>query len=163
MSKELEALKSIKGTVISSHIGDWKIEYRYVSVIESHFGIIEQALNELEDAKHNYKAVKEMYDNAVAHATKIQEELDELKKRNDPATKVYLFHGTNAKMLDDFLVSGTFFTTDLTIAMKYGKTIYAFELNNGSFKYFKLNEEGYFQSLGHIPFSHCIKLEIISK
>lgn len=82
---------------------------------------------------------------------------------NDPATKVYLFHGTNTKMLDDFLVRGTFFTTDLTIAMKYGKTIYAFELNNRSFKYFKLNKEGYFQSLGHIPLSHCIKLEIISK
>ena len=82
------------------------------------------------------KQSKKCMNNAVAHATKIQEELDELKKRNDPATKVYLFHGTNAKMLDDFLVSGTFFTTDLTIAMKYGKTIYAFELNNRSFQIF---------------------------
>ena len=64
---------------------------------------------------------------------------------NDPATKVYLFHGTNAKMLDDFLVSGTFFTTDLTIAMKYGKTIYALELNNRSFKYFELDRRAIFK------------------
>lgn len=78
---------------------------------------------------------------------------------NDPATKVYLFHGTNSKMLDDFLVRGTFFTTDLTIAMKYGKTIYAFELNNRSFKYFELNKDGYFQSLGHIPLTYFIKLD----
>ena len=82
---------------------------------------------------------------------------------NDPATKVYLFHGTNAKMLDDFLVRGTFFTTDLTIAMKYGKTIYAFELDNRSFKYFELNKEGYFQSLGHIPLIYFIKLNCEDK
>ena len=85
--KELEALKSIKGTIISSRRGDWKIEYCYVSDIEStkkHFDIIEEALNELEDAKHNYKAIEEMYNNSVAYATKIQKELNELKKRNEP-------------------------------------------------------------------------------
>ncbi|MCK9576927.1 MAG: hypothetical protein M0R51_13570, partial [Clostridia bacterium] len=30
--------------------------------------------------------------------------------------------------------------TNLEIAIKYGKTIYAFELNNRSFKYFELNK-----------------------
>ena len=77
---------------------------------------------------------------------------------NDPATKVYLFHGTNAEMLDDFLVRGTFFTTNLEIAMKYGKTIYALELNNHSFNYFQLNNEGYCQNIANIPLSYCMKL-----
>lgn len=47
MSKELEALKSIKGTIISSSRGDWGFEYRYISDIESikkDFDIIEEAL-----------------------------------------------------------------------------------------------------------------------
>ena len=35
MNKELEALKSIKGTIISSSRGDWGFEYRYISDIES--------------------------------------------------------------------------------------------------------------------------------
>jgi len=71
MSKELEALRSIKGTIISSRMGDWGFEYRYVSDIEStkkYFDIIEKALNELEDAKHNYKAIEEMFNNVVAYA-----------------------------------------------------------------------------------------------
>jgi len=54
MSKELEALKSIKGTIISSRMGDWGFEYRYVSDIEStkkHFDIIEQALKRNEPMK----------------------------------------------------------------------------------------------------------------
>ena len=54
MSKELEALKSIKGTVISSRVGDWGMEYRYVSDIEStkkHFDIIEEALKRNEPMK----------------------------------------------------------------------------------------------------------------
>ncbi|HKM29650.1 MAG TPA: zinc ribbon domain-containing protein [Bacilli bacterium] len=54
MSKELEALKSIKGTIISSRMGDWGFEYRYLSDIEStkkHFDIIEQALKRNEPVK----------------------------------------------------------------------------------------------------------------
>ncbi len=54
MSKELEALKSIKGTIISSTRGDWGFEYRYVSDIEStkeHFDIIEQALKRNEPVR----------------------------------------------------------------------------------------------------------------
>ncbi len=37
---------------------------------------------------------------------------------------VYLFHGSDAKLLDRGLKSGTYFTTDLEVALKYGKTIY---------------------------------------
>jgi len=58
MSKELEALKSIKGTIISSRMGDWGFEYRYVSDIEStkkHFDIIEQALKRNEPVKVKLK------------------------------------------------------------------------------------------------------------
>ena len=83
MIKALEALGKIKETIIPSTRSNWETEYYYVGSIEStrkHFHIIEQALNELEDLKHNYKAVKEMYDNAVAHATKLQEELSEFKR-----------------------------------------------------------------------------------
>ena len=78
MNKKLEALKSIKGTIISSRRGDWKIEYCYVSDIEStkkHFDIIEEALNELEDAKHNYKAIEKCITIVSLMEQKIQKEL----------------------------------------------------------------------------------------
>ena len=61
MSKELEALKSIKGTIISSRMGDWGFEYYYLSDIEStkkHFDIIEQALKRNEPKKLKTKRVK---------------------------------------------------------------------------------------------------------
>ena len=54
MSKELEALKSIKGTIISTSRGDWGFEYRYVSDIEStkkYFDIVEEALKRNEPVK----------------------------------------------------------------------------------------------------------------
>ena len=54
MSKELEALKSIKGTIIASTRGDFGFEYYYLSDIEStkkHFDIIEQALKRNEPIK----------------------------------------------------------------------------------------------------------------
>lgn len=73
-------------------------------------------------------------------------------------TKVYLFHGTNAKMLDDFLVRGTFFTTDLVTAIRYGKTIYAIELNEQSWAWFKGTNNGDYRSVGRIPLSRLIKL-----
>ena len=74
-------------------------------------------------------------------------------------TKVYLFHGTNSEMLDDFLVRGTFFTDDLEIALKYGKTIYAVEMNKQSHNWFKRTAEGHYQCLDRIPLSHFIKLD----
>ena len=36
--------------------------------------------NEISDLKHNYKAINEMFNNSVAYGTKIQVELNELKK-----------------------------------------------------------------------------------
>ncbi len=72
--------------------------------------------------------------------------------------KVYLFHGTNDEMLDDFLVRGTFFTDDLEIALKYGKTIYAVEMNKQSHNWFKRTAEGHYQCLDRIPLSHLIRL-----
>ena len=53
MSKELE-VKSIKGTIISLHRGDWGFEYCYVGDIEStkkHFDVIEEALKRNEPMK----------------------------------------------------------------------------------------------------------------
>ena len=71
---------------------------------------------------------------------------------------LYLFHGTNAEILDDFLVRGTFFTHDLITAIRYGKTIYAIELNAQSRTWFKLTNNGNYRSLGRIPLSRLIKL-----
>ena len=48
MSKELEAFKRLKETIISSSRSDWETEYYFVRGIEStkkDFDIIEQALN----------------------------------------------------------------------------------------------------------------------
>lgn len=36
--------------------------------------------DEIADLKHNYKAINEMYNNSVAYGTKIQKELNELKR-----------------------------------------------------------------------------------
>ena len=58
MTKELEALKNIKGTIISSTRGDWGFEYRHVGDIESikkHLDIIEQALKRNEPMKPQTK------------------------------------------------------------------------------------------------------------
>ena len=88
MSKELEALRKI-----NKHC----IHYYGVRISEMKgYLLIEQALNELEDAKHNYKAVKEMYDNATAYGAKIQKELNELKKRNEPMKPKHEEDGTRS-------------------------------------------------------------------
>ena len=81
MSKELEALEHIK-----EHC-----EHYYDALLGKmeEYKIVENALNELEDAKHNYKALEEMHNNSVAYATKIQKELNELKKRNEPMKPNY--------------------------------------------------------------------------
>ncbi len=84
MSKELE--KSIKHVFDrAQEMGDWyewetpHIKKKLTEDIE----VVKKALNELDDAKHNYKALEERYNNVVAYATKIQKELNELKKSGE--------------------------------------------------------------------------------
>ena len=94
MSKELEALQKLRDLVENLTIFDYvpnglrnEVKELLINSYEDSNGLfsqIEEALNELEDAKHNYKAVKEMYNNSVAYGTTIQKELNELKKRNEP-------------------------------------------------------------------------------
>ena len=72
MSKELEAL---------NRLISFDKECNYVSqAVKDDFNLVENALNELECVKHNYNAVLERYNNVVAYATKIQEELNEFKR-----------------------------------------------------------------------------------
>lgn len=71
----------------------------------------------------------------------------------------YIFHGTNAKLLDDFLVSGTYFTEDLEIALKYGNTIYVIDLEK--YNVFSKNYEGHYISHYHIPLEYLYKLGVI--
>ena len=60
-----------------------------------------------------------------------------------------------------FLVRGTSFTTGFNNSNEsMEKQFMHLNLIILSFKYFELNKEGYFQSLGHIPLTHCIKLEL---
>ncbi|NMV82749.1 MAG: hypothetical protein GX816_04275 [Erysipelotrichia bacterium] len=94
----------------------------------------------------------------VVYENEIQPKSNYVKVIEGTQTKVYLFHGTNSEMLDDFLVRGTFFTDDLEIALKYGKTIYAVEMNKQSHNWFKRTAEGHYQCLDRIPLSHLIKL-----
>ena len=85
-----------------------------------------------------YKEAFECVDSAL-------DRLEEIEKRVK-----YIFHGTNAKLLDDGLVAGTYFTDDLEIALKYGKTVYAIDLTRYN-EHFVLNEEGHYVSHGFIP------------
>ena len=94
MNKELEALQKLRDLVeyltridyVSTDLRNEVKELLIKSYEDSdgYFSQIEKALNELEDAKYNYKAVKEMHNNSVAYGTRIQNELNELKKRNEP-------------------------------------------------------------------------------
>lgn len=70
----------------------------------------------------------------------------------------YIFHGTNAKLLDAGLVAGTYFTDDLDIAIKYGNTIYG--LCSDAWSIVSRNEEGHYVSHGFIPLEYLIKLEV---
>ena len=93
MSKELEALQKLRDLVENLTRIDYvpdalrnEVKELLINSYEDsngYFSQIEEALNELDDAKHNYKAVKEMYDNSVAYATKIQKELNEFKKSEE--------------------------------------------------------------------------------
>ena len=93
MSKELEALQKLRDLVENLTRIDYvptalrnEVKELLINSYEDsngYFSQIEKALNELECEKHNYKALKEMYDNAVAYATKIQNELNELKKSEE--------------------------------------------------------------------------------
>ena len=99
MSKELEALQKLRDLVenltrIDYVPTDLRNEVKEL-LIESYensngyFSQIAEALNELEDAKHNYEAMVEKFNNVVAYATKIQKELNELNKRNEPMRPNY--------------------------------------------------------------------------
>mgnify|MGYP001767385689 CR=1 FL=1 len=89
MSKELEALNILRDNHIQftrekyGKLDEQKLQ-NIINRKSARWDILEEALNELEDAKHNYKALEEFYNNAVAYSTKIQKELNELKKRNEP-------------------------------------------------------------------------------
>lgn len=65
----------------------------------------------------------------------------------------YIFHGTNATLLDYGLVAGTYFTEDLEIALKYGNTIYAIDYEKYKL-HFMINEEGYYVSHCFIPLEY---------
>lgn len=90
MSKELEALQNLRDLVeyltridyVSTDLRNEVKELLIKSYEDSngYFSQIEEALNELEIAKHNYKAMEERYNNVVSYASKIQKELNELKK-----------------------------------------------------------------------------------
>ena len=95
----------------------------------------------------------------VVYLNEFQPKSNYVKVIEGTQTKVYLFHGTNSEMLDDFLVRGTFFTDDLEIALKYGKTIYVVEMNKQSHNWFKRTAEGHYQCLDRIPLSYFIKLD----
>ena len=82
MSKELDALARQKANVKELR------NIKFIDYIQD-FTLIEKALNELEDAKHNYEAMVEKFNNVVAYATKIQKELNELNKRNEPMRPNY--------------------------------------------------------------------------
>jgi len=73
----------------------------------------------------------------------------------------YVFHGTNAKLLDDGLVACTFFTTDLSIALKYGDTLYVMDMNRFSQAtgLFTIDHEGYYISRCFIPLEYLIILK----
>lgn len=88
MNKELKALEHIK-----NHC---KHYYDAVLGEMEEYKMVENALNELEDAKHNYKAIEEMHNNSVAYGTRIQKELNELKKRNEPVKPKYEKDGTRS-------------------------------------------------------------------
>lgn len=88
MSKELDTLNNLR----DNHIQLAKEKYAGLDAFKledligrklAKWDILEKALNELEDVKHNYKALEEMHNNAVVYATKIQEELNELKRRKN--------------------------------------------------------------------------------
>jgi len=70
----------------------------------------------------------------------------------------YIFHGTNAKLLDEGLVAGTFFTEDLEIALKYGNTIYAIDFDLYHWLFY-ITGEGYPVSHNFIPLEY---LKILS-
>ena len=69
----------------------------------------------------------------------------------------WIFHGTNAILLDNGLVSGTYFTDDLEIAIKYGKAIYAID-SDRYIGAFSINCEGYYVSRFYIDITHFIIL-----
>ena len=74
----------------------------------------------------------------------------------------YIYHGSNAKLLDNGLVSGTFFTEDLKIALKYGEIIYCIDLDMYN-SVFSKNWEEYYISHGFIPLEYFTILRRLSE
>ena len=74
MSKELEALEFIYYIAKD----EWNTGTGTRECLDEYYSTLVKALDELENAKHNYEALKEFYDNSVAYGLKIQSELNEL-------------------------------------------------------------------------------------
>lgn len=73
MSKALKALDKMKDLIDD----EWGLVDSELH--DELYSTVKDALAELEDAKHNYKALEEMHNNSVAYATKIQNELNSSK------------------------------------------------------------------------------------
>ena len=71
----------------------------------------------------------------------------------------YIFHGSNAKLLDDGLVAGTYFTDDLEIALKYGSTIYAIDFDLYQWLFY-LTGDGHHVSHNFIPLDYLTVLQL---
>ena len=81
MSKELEALKRIVNEISNYKLhGIGDENWLGIQDILKDIDIIEEALNELKDVKHNYNATEKMSNNIFAYALWIQNEVDKLKK-----------------------------------------------------------------------------------
>ncbi len=69
----------------------------------------------------------------------------------------YIFHGTNAKLLDEGLVAGTYFSDDLEIALKYGNNLFVFDIENKE-NVFTKTFDGHYVSVCFIPLMHLHNL-----
>lgn len=85
MTKLEKAIKELRPLELhgQKNNGDWYGQDIELGDTEE-FQTIELGINELieelENAEQRYKALEEMHNNSVAYATKIQEELNELKR-----------------------------------------------------------------------------------
>lgn len=78
MSKALKALDKMKDLIDD----EWGLVDSELH--DELYSTVKDALAELEDAKHNYKALEEMHNNSVAYATKIQNRLNHLETFQKP-------------------------------------------------------------------------------
>lgn len=73
---------------------------------------------------------------------------------------ITLFHGTNSNIKDG-LASGTFFTDDINIAIKYGNNIYCFTGDKNIFCKDIFNE--HYTCSMFIPLNYLNKLKVINE